>query len=90
MKAKMLGATKGDPVREVDVLPIGTPVRLKSDPRVIGRIRAHEYHESGFLSPIPYSVEWDNSDLAFAVRGWFFTYATGQVPRAKARGLLKK
>lgn len=75
MKAKMLGNTASDPVREVDVLPVGTPVRLKRDPRVTGRIRAHEYHESGFLSPIPYSIEWDDPDLAYAVRGWLFTYA---------------
>lgn len=76
MKAKMMGNTKDDPIQEVEVLPIGTPVRLKRDPRVIGRIRAHEYHESGFLSPIPYSVEWDDPDLAREVRGWLFTYAT--------------
>ena len=48
---------------EFEVLPVGRKVRHKKHTELIGTIRSYEYCE-GKYSALPYTVEWDNSDLA--------------------------
>ena len=51
-----------------EVLPVGCKVKHKKHPELIGRIRKHEYCK-GKYSALPYTVEWDNSDLAHRLLG---------------------
>ena len=54
---------------EFEVLPVGTRVRHKKHPELIGKIYSHEYHSPGHYSALPYTVEWDNNDLAHQLLG---------------------
>ena len=58
----------------IEVLPVGTPVRHKRYPELIGKIVHYEYHESGKISPLPYCVHWNDSRRASELLGWFFVY----------------
>ena len=58
---------------KIDVLPVGTRVKHKTHPELTGKIVAHEYHESGKISPLPYKVYWDQRS-AVDILGWFFIY----------------
>ena len=55
---------------EFEVLPIGTRIKHKKHPELIGTIRTHEYCK-GKYSALPYTVEWDNSDLSHELLGIF-------------------
>jgi hypothetical protein len=57
----------------IDVLPVNTRVRHKTHPELTGRIVAHEYHESGYISPLPYKIYWDQGN-ASEILGFFFIY----------------
>ena len=59
----------------IEVLPVGTRIRSKSHPELLGTIRGYECHESGKLSPIPYCISWDNTDRAYRLLGWMFIYS---------------
>jgi len=59
----------------LEVWPIGTRIYAPEAPYLTGTIRAHEYHESGVISPWPYSIEWDDPQEAFRVFGWLAMYA---------------
>ena len=48
---------------EFEVFPIGTRVRHKKHPELTGRIVTHDFCKSEY-SALPYTVDWDNSDLA--------------------------
>lgn len=48
----------------IDVLVLGTRVRHKEKPELTGKIVAHEYHESGKISPLPYKVYWDQANAS--------------------------
>jgi len=48
---------------EFEVLPVGCRVHHKHHPELTGTIRTHEHCE-GKYSALPYTVEWDNFDLA--------------------------
>ncbi len=63
----MKGTTSDGVVFEV--LSIGTRVKHKKFPQLTGRIVGHEYHSPGKYSALPYTVEWDNSDLAHELLG---------------------
>jgi hypothetical protein len=56
------------------LLPVGTPVRSVRHPELTGRIKCHEWTAPGRISPIPYNVDWDNSDRAYETLGWFWIY----------------
>lgn len=58
----------------LEIYPIGTRVRHKEYPELVGEIVGHEYHESGKISPLPYLVHWDNNTLAHDKLGIFFVY----------------
>lgn len=58
----------------IDVLPVGTRVRHIKDRRLTGKIMGHEFHEGGQISPLPYLVYWDNSELARKVIGLINIY----------------
>lgn len=58
----------------LELLPVGTMVRHKDNPKLIGKIVGWEYHESGKVSPLPYKVYWDNWALARQIMGWFGIY----------------
>lgn len=60
----------------LEVLPVGTRIRSVQHPELTGYVKAHEYHESGYLSPIPYLISWDDSELASKTLGWVFVYAS--------------
>ena len=51
-----------------EVFPIGCKVRHKEHPELIGVIRTHEYCKGNY-SALPYTVEWDNSDLSHQLLG---------------------
>lgn len=53
---------------EFEVLPMGCKVRHKEHTELTGTIRTHEYCK-GKYSALPYTVEWDNSDLAHSLLG---------------------
>jgi hypothetical protein len=57
-------------------LPVGTAIRHRLHPELRGLIARHEYTDSGALSAIPYAIQWDDSDQAYALLGWFFVYAS--------------
>jgi len=69
---KIMETSEGKPI---EVLPIGTRIRSKSHPELLGTIRQYEYHENGKLSPIPYCISWDNTDKAYRLLGWMFIYS---------------
>lgn len=71
MKYNFLEDSSGDKLK---LLPIGTKVRHKKYPKLIGQIVHYEYHECGKVSPLPYCVHWDNNSLASKLLGWFFIY----------------
>ena len=48
---------------EFEVIPIGARVRHKEHKELKGRIYSHEFCK-GKYSALPYSVEWDNYELA--------------------------
>jgi hypothetical protein len=54
---------------EFDVIPIGTRVQHKKYPELKGRVRTHEYCK-GKYSALPYTVEWDNDQLAHEYLGF--------------------
>ena len=62
----------------LELLPVGTRVRHKKHPELVGQIVAYEYCDDGTVtkkvSPLPYKVYWDNSDLAHDLIGWFAIY----------------
>jgi len=58
----------------IEVLPVGTKVRHKRHPELIGEIVHYEYHESGKLSPLPYCVHWIDGKRAHILLGWFSIY----------------
>ena len=60
----------------INVLPVGTRVRHKKHRNLKGKIVAHEYHEGGKISPLPYKVYWDNGDLAARLIGFMSIYPT--------------
>ena len=60
----------------IEVLPVGTTIRHKKYPDLIGKIVRYEYHESGKLSPLPYYVHWEDDYRAGTLLGWFFIYPT--------------
>ena len=60
----------------IKLFAVGTRIRSKFHPRLTGRIKCIEMHESGKPSIIPYNIEWSNNDLAFEVFGWYWIYAT--------------
>ena len=62
--------------RWLEVLPVGTRIRSKQHPELTGYVKAHEYHESGAISPIPYLIGWDDSEAASRTLGWLFVYAS--------------
>ena len=53
---------------EFEVIPVGSKVRHKEHPELIGKIYNHEYCE-GKYSALPYTVDWDNSVLAHDLLG---------------------
>lgn len=59
-----------------DLLPVGTRVRHTKNPRLTGRIKCWEMHDSGTVSPIPYNVDWDDNGLAARLLGWMWIYAS--------------
>jgi len=69
---KTMETSEGKPIK---VLPVGTRIRSKSHPELLGIIRQHEYHESGKLSPIPYCISWDDDPMAYRLLGWMFIYS---------------
>ena len=67
--------TLEDSMGEVlELLPVGTPVCHTKYPELVGKIVRYEYHESGKVSPIPYTVYWENSSLAHELLGFMFIY----------------
>lgn len=60
-------------------LAIGTRVRARRHPELTGRISGYEWNKPGVLSAIPYRIDWDSSDRAYDILGWFYYWAT---PRA--------
>lgn len=58
----------------IELYSVGTKVRHKRYPELIGIIAHYEYHESGKISPLPYCVHWNNYQLAGEKLGWFFAY----------------
>ena len=58
----------------IEVLPVGTTVRHKKYPELVGKIVRYEYHESGKLSPLPYCVHWEEGLKAGTLLGWFSIY----------------
>jgi hypothetical protein len=63
----------------IEVLPIGTKVRHKEHPELIGIIVHYEYHRSGKLSPLPYCVHWEDNALASKLLGWLFVYPSREM-----------
>ena len=57
---------------ERELIPVGTRVRHKRHP-FTGEVIAHEMHESGVPSAIPYKVYWDQEN-ASVVLGWMWIY----------------
>lgn len=53
---------------EFEVLPVGCRVRHKKHPELTGVIAQHEFCE-GKYSALPYTVMWDNRDLAHKLLG---------------------
>jgi len=53
---------------EFEVLPKGCKVRHVKHPDLTGTIRTHEFCK-GKYSALPYTVEWDNDDLAHDLLG---------------------
>ena len=65
-----------DPAKFAPKLSPGDRVRSIQHPELTGVIKHYEYHERGWLSPIPYCIGWDDSARACAVLGWLFVYAS--------------
>lgn len=59
---------------QLELLPVGTRVCHTKNRRLTGTIVAWEYHESGSVSPLPYKVYWDDSQLAHKVIGFMSIY----------------
>ena len=73
--AENLYIEKEDSMGEIiKVLPVGTKIRHKKHPELIGMIYGHEYHKCGKISPMPYCVHWDDNSKASDILGWFFVY----------------
>lgn len=60
----------------------GTKVRSRSFPKLTGKIRHLEPHESGKASEIAYLIDWDDSELAAELLGSYFIYATSSTIEA--------
>ncbi len=59
----------------MEVLPVGAIIRHVKKTHLRGYIKRHEFHHSGKLSPIPYSIGWDNPGFAARELGFMFVYA---------------
>ena len=53
---------------EFEVIPIGGRVRHKEHPELTGKVYKHEFCK-GRYSALPYTVDWDNSDLSHKLLG---------------------
>jgi hypothetical protein len=54
----------------------GDRCRSIRHPELTGTVKHYEYHERGWLSPLPYRIGWDDSSRACDVLGWLFVYAS--------------
>lgn len=61
-----------------ELYPIGTKVRHKKYPELIGKVFAHEYARPGVLSALPYCVHWTDSNVAYDSLGILSVYPNSQ------------
>lgn len=59
---------------DMEVMPVDTRVCCPQEPKLVGTIMGHEFHEGGKVSPLPYKVYWDDWDLARKVIGFMIVY----------------
>ncbi len=60
----------------VVVYSLGTRVRHKRYPELVGVIESHERHESGAISPLPFFVRWDDWQAASKLIGGVYWCAS--------------
>ena len=76
----------GEPVV---VYPVGTRVRDKRFPELVGTVESLERHESRKISPLPFFVKWDDKDRARELLGLVSWYASADtVEPGEARRIM--
>ena len=70
----------------LELLPVGTRVKHKKHPELVGKISKYEYHESGKVSPIPYSICWDDPEKAFSILGFMNYYQKADAIEREVEG----
>jgi hypothetical protein len=64
------------PENYVPKLKPGDHCRSIQHPEIEGVVVKYEYHDRGWLSPIPYLISWDHPDWAYGALGMLGAYAS--------------